>query len=146
MYPKRVQTILDLFKIEHPIIQGGMVWVSGGKLAAAVSQAGGLGLIGAGSMKPDLLRKHIVKAKSLTTKPIGVNLPLLYKDVEKQSGGGTACLTIDTLVDILHTYSNRKCSAGRSCHFSHLSVSLRYFITLCILMAGSSRSISSHLY
>jgi enoyl-[acyl-carrier protein] reductase II len=76
--------ITDLFKIKYPIISGGMVWVSGGKLAAAVSNAGGLGLIGAGSMKPDLLKDHILKAQSLTKSPIGVNVPLLYKDSETQ--------------------------------------------------------------
>ena len=75
----------DLFpETEHPIIQGGMVWVSGGKLAAAVSRAGALGLVGAGSMKPDLLQHHIRKAKALTSKPFGVNVPLLYKDVRLQ--------------------------------------------------------------
>jgi len=68
----------------HPIVQGGMVWVSGGRLAAAVSNAGALGLIGAGSMKPDLLQLHIQKAKSLTQSPIGVNVPLLYKDARLQ--------------------------------------------------------------
>ncbi|MBI2519604.1 MAG: nitronate monooxygenase [Bdellovibrio sp.] len=73
-----------LFNIDYPIIQGGMVWVSGGKLAAAVSNAGGLGLIGAGSMKPDLLDHHIAKAQSLTTRPLGVNIPLLYHQVEEQ--------------------------------------------------------------
>lgn len=70
--------------IKHPIVQGGMVWVSGGRLAAAVSNAGALGLIGAGSMKPDLLRHHIQKAKVLTQHPFGVNVPLLYKDVRSQ--------------------------------------------------------------
>lgn len=73
-------TLQNLFGIRYPIIQGGMVWVSGGKLAAAVSESGGLGLIGSGSMKPDLLRQHIQKAKSLTNKPVGVNIPLLRKD------------------------------------------------------------------
>jgi enoyl-[acyl-carrier protein] reductase II len=77
-------SITKLFNIKYPIIQGGMVWVSGAKLAAAVSNAGGLGLIGAGSMKPDLLEKHILKAKSLTDKPFGVNIPLLYRLVEEQ--------------------------------------------------------------
>ena len=72
-----------LFGIEYPIIQGGMVWVSGAKLAAAVSNAGGLGLIGAGSMKPELLREHIRKANLLTNKPFGVNLPLLRGDIEE---------------------------------------------------------------
>lgn len=78
------KTITDLFKIEYPIIQGGMVWVSGAKLAAAVSNAGCLGLIGAGSMPPDLLKQHILKARSLTNKPFGVNIPLLYSKVEVQ--------------------------------------------------------------
>jgi enoyl-[acyl-carrier protein] reductase II len=76
--------IKELFGIKYPIIQGGMVWVSGGKLAGAVSKAGGLGLVGAGSMKPDLLIEHIKKAQALTTKPLGVNIPLLYKYTEDQ--------------------------------------------------------------
>lgn len=76
--------ITQLFKIQYPIIQGGMVWVSGGKLAGAVSNAGGLGLIGAGSMKPDLLAIHIKKAQAITTNPIGINLPLLYVNAEEQ--------------------------------------------------------------
>jgi enoyl-[acyl-carrier protein] reductase II len=70
--------ITELFSIELPIIQGGMIWVSGAKLAAAVSNAGGLGLIGAGSMQPELLQKHIQKAKVLTNKPFGVNIPLIF--------------------------------------------------------------------
>jgi enoyl-[acyl-carrier protein] reductase II len=76
--------ITHLFGIEYPIIQGGMVWVSGGKLAAAVSRAGGLGLIGAGSMQPELLQRHIKKAQSLTSRPIGVNIPLLYEKAGEQ--------------------------------------------------------------
>lgn len=72
--------ITDLFQIEIPIVQAGMVWVSGWKLASAVSNAGALGLIGAGSMKPDLLGEHIRKAKGATTKPVGVNIPLLRRD------------------------------------------------------------------
>jgi len=72
--------ITELFKIELPIIQGGMVWVSGWKLASAVSNAGGLGLIGSGSMKPELLKEHIRKCKAATQKPFGVNLPLLRAD------------------------------------------------------------------
>lgn len=68
----------DLFGIEHPILQGGMIYNSGAKLAAAVSNAGGLGLIGAGSMRPDLFREQVRKARGLTDKPFGVNLPLLY--------------------------------------------------------------------
>jgi enoyl-[acyl-carrier protein] reductase II len=74
-----MNAITKLFGIDYPIIQGGMVWVSGGKLAAAVSRAGGLGLIGAGSMQPQLLHDHIVKAQLFTSKPIGVNVPLLYE-------------------------------------------------------------------
>lgn len=70
--------LCELFNIEHPIIQAGMVWVSGAKLAAAASNAGCLGIIGAGSMKPDLLEAHIKKAKSMTNKPLAVNVPLLY--------------------------------------------------------------------
>ncbi|HSZ26138.1 MAG TPA: nitronate monooxygenase [Cytophagaceae bacterium] len=76
--------ICQLFDIEYPIIQAGMVWCSGWKLASAVSKIGGLGLIGAGSMTPDILREHIRKCKAATNKPFGVNLPLLYSDVEKQ--------------------------------------------------------------
>lgn len=74
--------VTNLFNITYPIIQAGMVWVSGWKLASAVSNNGGLGLIGAGSMKPDLLREHIQKCKSATEKPFGVNIPLLRGDVE----------------------------------------------------------------
>ena len=75
--------ITQLFNIKYPIVQGGMVWVSGWKLATAVSNAGGLGLIGAGSMYPDVLREHIQKCKKATEKPFGVNVPLLYPDIEK---------------------------------------------------------------
>ncbi len=75
--------ITTLFDIEFPIIQGGMIWCSGWELAAAVSNAGGLGLIGSGSMYPDVLREHIQKCKAATTKPFGVNVPLLYPDIEK---------------------------------------------------------------
>jgi len=75
--------ITDLFGIKYPIIQGGMIWVSGWRLAVAVSNAGGLGLIGAGSMYPDVLREHIQKAKQATDKPFGVNVPLLYADIEE---------------------------------------------------------------
>mgnify|MGYP001392302576 CR=1 FL=1 len=74
--------IKNLFKIKYPIIQGGMVWVSGWKLASAVSNMGGLGLIGAGSMKPELLRQHIQECKTATENPFGVNIPLLRADSE----------------------------------------------------------------
>ena len=75
--------ISELFKIEFPIIQGGMIWTSGWRLASAVSNAGGLGVIGAGSMYPDVLREHIQKCKKATSKPFGVNIPMLYPDIDK---------------------------------------------------------------
>lgn len=75
--------ICELFGIEYPIIQGGMVWCSGWRLASAVSNAGGLGLIGAGSMHPEVLREHIQKCKVATDKPFGVNVPLLYPQIEE---------------------------------------------------------------
>src|SRR5665811_87050 len=78
--------ITQLFNIEYPIIQAGMVWTSGWRLASAVSNAGGLGVIGAGSMEPQLLEEHIKKCKAATNKPFGVNVPLLYSGVEKQIG------------------------------------------------------------
>lgn len=78
--PNRITT---LFNIQLPIIQAGMVWASGWKLASAVSNAGGLGLIGAGSMHPEVLQEHITKCKAATSKPFGVNLPLLYPEIEK---------------------------------------------------------------
>ncbi len=74
--------VTDLFAIRHPIIQAGMVWVSGWKLASAVSNAGALGIIGAGSMKPDLLREHIQKTATATSRPFGVNVPLLRGDID----------------------------------------------------------------
>ena len=75
--------ITSLFGIKYPIIQGGMIWCSGWKLASAVSNAGGLGIIGAGSMYPEILKEHIQKCKQATKKPFGVNLPLLYPDIDK---------------------------------------------------------------
>ena len=75
--------ITNLFGIDYPIIQAGMVWCSGWRLASAVSNAGGLGLIGAGSMYPDLLREHIRKCAAATPRPFGVNIPLLYPEIEK---------------------------------------------------------------
>lgn len=75
--------IKQLFGIQYPIIQGGMIWNSGYKLASAVSNAGGLGLIGAGSMYPDVLRQHIQKCKKATDKPFGVNVPMLYPNIEE---------------------------------------------------------------
>ncbi len=75
--------ITQLFGINYPIVQAGMVWTSGWKLASAVSNAGALGLIGSGSMYSDILKQHIQKCKAATTKPFGVNIPLLYPDIEK---------------------------------------------------------------
>ncbi|MFE3848636.1 NAD(P)H-dependent flavin oxidoreductase [Flavobacterium sp. LB3P45] len=75
--------ITELFKIRYPIIQAGMIWNSGYKLASAVSNAGGLGIIGAGSMYPEVLREHIQKCKKATQKPFGVNVPMLYPNVEE---------------------------------------------------------------
>ena len=74
--------ITNLLKIKYPIVQGGMIWNSGWKLASAVSNQGGLGLLGAGSMYPDVLNEHIIKCKQATDKPFGVNLPMLYPDIE----------------------------------------------------------------
>ena len=75
--------VIEIFGISHPLIQAGMIWCSGWELAAAVSNAGGLGLIGSGSMYPDVLRDHIRKCKLATNKPFGVNVPLLYPAIEK---------------------------------------------------------------
>lgn len=75
--------ITTLFGIQYPIIQGGMVWCSGWRLASAVSRAGGLGLIGAGSMHPEVLREHIRKCKQATDHPFGVNIPLMYPQIEE---------------------------------------------------------------
>jgi enoyl-[acyl-carrier protein] reductase II len=75
--------ICKLFNIEHPIIQAGMIWNSGWKLASAVSNSGGLGLIGAGSMYPEVLKVHIQKCKKATSKPFGVNIPMLYPNIEE---------------------------------------------------------------
>ncbi|MBW1294897.1 NAD(P)H-dependent flavin oxidoreductase [Aquimarina litoralis] len=75
--------VKDLFKIQYPIIQGGMIWASGWKLASAVSNSGGLGLIGAGSMYPNVLREHIQKCRKATDKPFGVNVPMLYPNLQE---------------------------------------------------------------
>lgn len=75
--------ITSLFNIQHPIIQAGMIWASGWKLASAVSNCGGLGIIGAGSMYPDILKEHILKCQQATKKPFAVNVPLLYPDIDQ---------------------------------------------------------------
>ena len=74
--------VCELFNIQYPIIQGGMVWCSGWRLATTVSNAGGLGLLGAGSMHPEVLREHIRKCQAATDKPFGVNVPLMYPEIE----------------------------------------------------------------
>ena len=81
--PEFSNRVTKLFKINYPIIQAGMIWASGWRLASAVSNAGGLGLIGSGSMYPDVLREHIQKCRAATSKPFGVNIPLLYPDIDK---------------------------------------------------------------
>jgi len=78
-----MDTITRLFNIKYPIVQGGMIWCSGWELASAVSNAGGLGLIGSGSMYPEILREHIKKCKQTTNNPFGVNVPLLYPNIEE---------------------------------------------------------------
>ncbi|MFK8297473.1 NAD(P)H-dependent flavin oxidoreductase [Capnocytophaga cynodegmi] len=78
--------IIELFGIKYPIIQGGMVWASGWRLVSAVSNAGGLGLLGAGSMYPEVLREHIQKCRKATDKPFGVNIPIMYPDIDKLMG------------------------------------------------------------
>jgi enoyl-[acyl-carrier protein] reductase II len=80
---KTSRLITDLFEIDKPIIQAGMIWASGWKLASAVSKAGGLGIIGSGSMYPEVLQEHIRKCRAATSKPFAVNLPLLYPDINK---------------------------------------------------------------
>ena len=75
--------ITELFNIQYPVIQAGMIWCSGWELASAVSNAGGVGIIGSGSMYPEVLREHITKCKKATDKPFAVNLPMLYPDIDK---------------------------------------------------------------
>ncbi len=120
-----MNTIQSLFKIKYPIIQAGMIWCSGWRLASAVSEAGGLGILGAGSMYPDILEMHIKKCKEATDKPFAVNLPLLYPNIEEHvsiiikekvpivftSAGNPATWT-KTLKDagivVVHVVSNKK--------------------------------------
>lgn len=84
-------SVCSLFGIEYPIIQAGMIWCSGWELASAVSNAGGLGILGAGSMYPEVLKEQILKCQAATSKPFGVNLPLLYPDIEKH---------VQTIIDL----------------------------------------------
>ena len=90
--------ITSLFEIKYPIVAGGMIWCSGWRLAAAVSNAGGLGLLGAGSMTPEVLREHIKKCKTATDKPFGVNIPLIYHEVE-----GIIKVVVEEKVPIIFT-------------------------------------------
>jgi enoyl-[acyl-carrier protein] reductase II len=98
IYDLMTNRITQLFNIEYPIIQAGMVWTSGWRLASAVSNSGALGLIGAGSMSPEILREHIQKCRAATNKSFGVNVPLLYAGVEKQMQ-----VIIDEKVSIVFT-------------------------------------------
>ena len=98
MIIKMQNRITSLFNINYPIVQAGMVWASGWKLASAVSNAGALGLIGSGSMYPEVLREHIIKCKAATDKPFGVNVPLLYPDIDKHIQ-----IIIDEKVSIVFT-------------------------------------------
>src|SRR5580658_8392670 len=101
--------ICDLFKIKYPIVQAGMIWCAGWELASAVSNAGGLGLIGSGSMYPHILREHIRKCKAVTDKPFGVNVPLLYPDIEQH-----IAISIEEGVKIVFTSAgNPKTWTGR---------------------------------
>ena len=79
----KMNRITELFKIKYPIVQGGMIWCSGWKLASAVSNAGGLGIIGSGSMYPEILEEHVIRCLEATDKPFAVNLPMLYPDIDK---------------------------------------------------------------
>lgn len=101
--------ITQLFNIEYPIIQAGMVWTSGWRLASAVSNSGGLGLIGAGSMSPEILKEHIQKCKAANEQPFGVNIPLLYPGIEKQIQ-----IIVDEKVNIVFT------SAGNPASFTKI--------------------------
>ena len=120
-----MNSIKKLFNIEYPIIQGGMVWCSGWRLASAVSNGGGLGLIGAGSMYPEILREHIQKCRLATSKPFGVNVPLLYPDIEQimqiiveekvqivfSSAGNPALWTpylMENNIRVVHVIANKK--------------------------------------
>ncbi len=117
--------ITQLFNTKYPIVQAGMIWCSGWRLASAVSNAGGLGLIGSGSMYPEVLREHILKCKAATDKPFGVNVPLLYPDIDKHidsiielgvkivftSAGNPATWTArlkENDITVVHVIANRK--------------------------------------
>lgn len=120
--------INDIFKIQYPIIQAGMVWASGWKLASAVSNAGGLGIIGAGSMSQDILREHIKKCKTATANPFAVNLPLLYRGIDKQ-----VQIIIDENVPIVFTSAGNpttwtKILKGKGIKVAHVVSSSKFAI------------------
>ncbi len=117
-------SITRLFKIEIPLIQAGMIWASGWKLASAVSNAGGLGLLGSGSMYPHILQEHIKKCKAATNKPFGVNVPLLYPDIDKHIQ-----IIIDEKVPIVFT------SAGNPKTFT--SILKQHNITVVHVVSSS---------
>ena len=117
-------SIIKLFNIEKPIIQAGMIWASGWRLASAVSNAGGLGIIGSGSMYPHVLQEHLQKCKAATNKPFGVNVPLLYPDIDKHIQ-----IIIDEKVPIVFT------SAGNPSTFT--SVLKKHGITVVHVVSSS---------
>ena len=123
-----MKRITSLFKIKYPIIQGGMVWASGWKLASAVSNAGGLGIIGAGSMHPEIIIEHISKCKKATSKPFGVNVPLLYPEMEQ-----VMKILIDQQISIVftsagnpNTWTSKLKNAG--CKVVHVVSSVKFAI------------------
>jgi len=118
--------ITKLFGIKYPIIQGGMIWCSGWELAAAVSNAGGLGLIGAGSMYPEILQEHITKCQNATDKPFGVNLPLIYPQIEEHIN-----IILKEKVKIVFTSAGnpKKYTYGYSIPKVHLISKRQYRIT-----------------
>ena len=113
--------ITRLFNIEKPIIQAGMIWASGWRLASAVSNAGGLGIIGSGSMYPEVLKEHIIKCKAATSKPFAVNVPLLYPNIDEHIQ-----IIIDNKVPIVFY----KCRKPKNIHF--YIKSSRYYSCTCI--------------
>ena len=118
--------ICELLGIKYPIIQAGMVWASGWRLASAVSSAGGLGLLGAGSMYPDVLREHIQKCKKATRKPFGVNIPLLYPDIDQLMQ-----VIVDEKVSIVFTAAGNpklwtEYLKGKGCTVLHVVSSVKF--------------------
>jgi enoyl-[acyl-carrier protein] reductase II len=122
--------ICNLFHIQYPIIQAGMIWCSGWRLASAVSNAGGLGIIGSGSMYPDVLREHIQKCKAATDKPYGVNVPLLYPDIDKHIQ-----IIIDEKVPVVFT------SAGNPKTFT--SILKQHHITVVHVVSSAKFAMKS---